>query len=502
MKIFSAEQIRQWDSFTIQHEPISSIDLTERAAQKCFKYISEKFPGEKFAVFCGPGKNGDDGQAIARMLIQKGFETKTYLASNNEGHVDFKTNLQRLTSIVSIEIVDSNSLPDLSGWIVIDAIFGTGLNRPVCGEIEKIIHYINQSAKNIISIDIPSGLFSDKSSIGNTIINSNLTLTFQQKKLAFYIPENATYTGEVHVLDIGLHPRFHELTDSNLSVVDSEMIRDIYRQRNEFSNKGTYGNTCLVAGSFGMMGAAVLSAHGCIRSGVGKLTCYTCEEGYNILQITTPEAMCRVLGKKHIEGIADFSGFESVGIGPGIGKFDSHKYLIENAFDSFAKPMIIDADALNVMSEHPELYQKIPNHSIITPHPKEFERLFGKSENDFDQRQLALQKAEEFNIYIILKGRYSFIATPEGKGFFNTTGNPGMATAGAGDVLTGILTGLLAQQYTPVETCQFGVYLHGLAGDLAANEISEEALVASDLYKYLGRVFIDCAGIYKEAPLD
>lgn len=209
--------------------------------------------------------------------------------------------------------------------------------------------------------------------------------------------------------------------------------------------------------------------------------------------------MCKVFGKEHIEGVADYSGFDVVGIGPGIGRFDSHKNLIEHAFDSFNKPMVIDADALNVMSEHQELYQKIPGLSIITPHPKEFERLFGKSENDFDQRLLALQKAEEFNIYIILKGRYSFIATPEGKGFFNTTGNPGMATAGAGDVLTGILTGLLAQQYSPFETCLFGVFLHGLAGDLAANEISEEALVASDLYNFLGRVFIDipweCEGI-------
>ncbi len=493
MKIFSAEQMRQWDAFTIANEPVASIDLMERAATKCFEFIAKKFPGEKFAVFCGPGNNGGDGLAIARMLANKGLDTKIYLVSGKEGSTDFNTNLQRIQSITAPEILHVDSMPDISERVVIDAIFGNGLNKPIIGDIEKVIKYINIASKQTISIDIPSGMFADLSSRGNTIIRANHTLTFQQKKHAFYFAENSFYTGRVEVIDIGLHQNFVESTDSEFYGIDSETIEKIYNPRKPFSHKGNYGHACMVAGSYGMMGAAVLAARGCIRSGAGKLTCIVCEEGYNILQTTVPEAMCKVLGKGYISGTIDFSGFDVVGIGPGIGRFDSHKTLLKQGFESFKKPMVIDADALNGLSEYGELFQKIPEHSIITPHPKEFERLFGKTDNDFAQHQLALQKAGELNIYIILKGRHSFIAAPNGKGYFNTTGNPGMATGGSGDVLTGILTGMLAQHYSSLEACLLGVYLHGLAGDIAAKEISEEALVASDLYKFLGKAFLNIA---------
>lgn len=471
-------------------ETISGAELMERAARKCFEVVVDNFPTEKFSFFCGSGNNGGDGLALARMLLGKSFDVEVFLVAGANGSDDFKFNLEQLSAITTVHEAGDGTFPDVSGRVVIDAVFGYGLNRPLKGHIARIVQHINSTAKKIISIDIPSGMFADKTSKGNTIVMADLTLTFQTRKLAFFMPENAQYTGDVKVLDIGLHPQFEVITPSAYFQIDAGMIRNIYRPRKAFSNKGTYGTACIVAGSKGMMGAAVLAAHGCIRSGAGKLACYTCETGYDILQTTTPEALCQVFGKDHIEDVSDYNDFDAIGIGPGIGKFDSHKTLLEHAFASFEKPMVIDADALNVMSEHRELYKKIPAESIITPHPKEFERLFDSSDNDFAQRELALRKSKELNIYIVLKGRNTFVAAPDGKGYFNITGNPGMATAGTGDVLTGMLTGLLAQHYSSLDTCLLGVYLHGLAGDIAAKENSEEALVAGDMYKYLGKAFL------------
>ncbi|HEY5393532.1 MAG TPA: NAD(P)H-hydrate dehydratase, partial [Hanamia sp.] len=289
--------------------------------------------------------------------------------------------------------------------------------------------------------------------------------------------------------NIGLSEAFENNEKTKFEWLDDNMITSIYHPRSEFSNKGTFGYACLLAGSYGMMGAAVLSSRACLRSGVGKLTTYTCEAGYTVFQTCVPEAMCKVFGKKFIKDAKDFSDFDVIGIGPGIGKYDSHKALLKSVFEHFKKPMVIDADALNILSENKNLYKLIPENSIITPHPKEFERLFGKSNSDFDRVNLAFEKAKELKIYIVLKGHFTLIATPDGKGYFNSTGNAGMATAGAGDVLTGIITALVAQKYSPLDACIFGVYLHGLAGDIAARHLSKEALIANDIIANLGNAF-------------
>ena len=291
------------------------------------------------------------------------------------------------------------------------------------------------------------------------------------------------------LMDIGLAEEYEKSTKTSFEFIDETIISGIYSRRKDFSNKGNYGYASLLCGSYGMMGAAVLSACGCLRSGVGKLTCIICETGYNIMQTSVPEAMCKIAGEKHIHGYTEYEEFDAVGIGPGIGKYDSHKKLIEGLFKNFKKPVVIDADALNVLSKNQDLYFLIPQNSIITPHPKEFERLFGKSSSDFDRINLALLKAKELKIYIVLKGHHTFIATPEGKGYFNSTGNAGMATAGAGDVLTGIITGLLAQNYSPLNSCILGVYLHGLAGDIAEKKLSKEAMIAGDIVQNLGNAF-------------
>jgi ADP-dependent NAD(P)H-hydrate dehydratase / NAD(P)H-hydrate epimerase len=494
VKIFSVSQIKDWDLYTIQHEPVKSINLMERAASACSVWIIENFQETTcIKIFCGKGNNGGDGLAMARLLSEKNYDVSVFILENKKaGSPDFETNLNRLkkTFVKTFFLEDVNSFPVLSkDDVIIDAIFGTGLNKTPTGLISTLVNYINQGTANVVSIDIASGLYADKSSEGNAIIKATYTLAFQNPKLAFLMQENESFVGKVVLLNIGLSKEFEEKEQAQFKFVDKNIIDRIYTPRNQFSNKGSYGNASLLAGSYGMMGAAVLSARACLRSGVGKLTCYICEAGYNILQTSAPEAMCKVFGDKFIKDPKDFTDFDVVGIGPGIGKYESHKKLLQDLFSNFKKPIVIDADALNVLSENQFLYKSIPAHSIITPHPKEFERLFGKSDSDFDRMNLALSRAKELNIYIVLKGHYTFIASPDGQGFFNSTGNAGMATAGAGDVLTGIITGLLAQKYSPLNAAIFGVYLHGLAGDIAAKNISEEALIADDIIENTGKGF-------------
>lgn len=494
MKIFSAEQIKQWDAFTIKNEPVASIDLMERAAQGCANWILQNFKNtDAFKIFCGKGNNGGDGLAIARLLIENNFPVSVYIIeSNPAGSQDFINNLKRLKEMSSIIIFleSAETFPEIKkDDIIVDALFGTGLNKKPAGIFKKIIQHLNNSGAQIIAVDIPSGLYTDVPSIGNEIIHSNYTLTFQQQKLAFLFAENVSFFGEVVVLDIGLSAQYYRDEKTAFELIDRNNVEQIYISRKPFANKGNYGYACLIVGSYGMMGAAVLSARACLRSGVGKLNCFICKEGYTIMQTAVPEAMCSTFGNTFIKDIESLKNFDVTGIGPGIGRHLSHQQLLQKVFKNSNNPVVIDADALNVLSNYSWLYKSIPENSIITPHPKEFERLFGKSGNDFERMDLAIKKAKDLNIYIVLKGHHTLIASPDGRVYFNSTGNAGMATAGSGDVLTGILTGLLAQQYNSLHACILGVYLHGLAGDLAADKYSQEAMMAGDIIDQLGEAF-------------
>ena len=492
MKILTTDQIKEWDKYTITNQSISSIDLMERAARACFDWIIQRHdPSQAFVIFCGTGNNGGDGLAIARLLLESHYHVLVYIVGEKAGSRDFITNLDLLTAISNevYFLTEVKFFPQLGNEIVIDAIFGTGLNRKPTGIFSKVIQQINKNNVQVLSIDMPSGLFADANSNGNQIIQADHTLTFQSWKLAFVMPENTRYIGALVILDIGLSDDFLQNQLTSFSMTGMKSIKRIYKKRKANSNKGNYGFACLLAGSYGMMGAAILSAKACLRSGVGKLTCYSPEVGYNIIQTAVPEAMCKTFGQSFLEKPSGYNDFDAIGIGPGIGDALSHKDLLKQLFTDFQQPIVIDADALNALSRNKNLYEIIPSKSIITPHPKEFERLFGKSENDFEAVQLALTKSQELDIYIVLKGHNTFIASPGGNGYFNTTGNAGMATAGAGDVLTGIITGLLAQKYTSLDACVMGVFLHGLAGDLAAKDISEEALIAGDIIDYLGNAF-------------
>jgi len=503
MQILATEQIRAWDEYTIQHEPVASVDLMERAATSCYEWLLQHdYKGRQFSIFCGKGNNGGDGLAIGRLLAQSNHTVTVYILEfGHKGTEDFQINLARLhETAVTIRFVSSedNLHPIPTDDIVIDALLGSGLNRPLEGLTANVVKHINQSGNEVIAIDIPSGLFVDRSSKNNTVIHARHTLSFQCYKPAFLMAENEESIGNVHILDIGLHPGFLQTHPASWQFVELPFIRSIIKPRKPFSHKGDYGHAAIIAGSRGMMGAAVLCARACLRSGVGKLTCHIPAVGYTIMQVSAPEAMCVVeeAPSDSAQGAQDFiqkvSGLDKynvVGIGPGLGKHSSHAALMHSVFEQNRQPMVIDADGLNVLSEEKSLLKKIPAGSVITPHPKEFERLFGKTANEFDRIQTALEKAKEYQLHIVLKGRYTFIASPDGKGFFNSTGNPGMATGGTGDVLTGIITGLLAQKYQPLHAAIAGVFLHGLAGDLAASYGSQPSLIASDLIDFLAQAY-------------
>lgn len=493
MKIFSAAQVKAWDKYTIQHEPISSVDLMERASAACVEWLKKNIKlSQKLVLFCGPGNNGGDGLAIARMILLSGGTVDIYVLQSDHFSNDFTANLQRLRALSHPVnyLIQESDIPALENdAVIIDALFGSGLNRGLEGLAQTLVTNINKSQTTVVSVDMPSGLFADKTSKNNTVIEADYTLTFQTLKLAFLLPENSDYAGEVTVLDIGLHPQYYRDTDSGFEVISSEFIHSIYRPRKKFSHKGSFGTCALIAGSYGMMGAAVLSAQACMRSGAGKLRCHIPETGYDILQSAVPEAMCITdSGNKFHSKLTVSSEYDAYAVGPGLGS-ETEATLLKELFEQKPERLIMDADALNLLADNKNLYRQIPPQTIITPHPKEFERLFGSTPDNFARLKLAQQKAQELQVYIILKGNYSFIATPGGRGYFNPTGNPGMATAGSGDVLTGMLLGLSGQYPDAAHVAILGTYLHGLAGDMAASEKTEEAMVAGDIIDYLPNAF-------------
>ena len=497
MEIFSSGQIRAWDQFTVQEEPVTSIDLMERAAAACFTWLEMNgYAGASFSVFCGKGNNGGDGLALARMLSARDYPvTVQILEFGHIGSDDFQVNLARLHQTpVEVRFIqgEEHLRPVPAGDIVIDALFGSGLNRRLEGVAARLADHLNQSGNEIIAIDIPSGLFTDSSSKGNTAVRAAHTLSFQCYKQAFLVAENEPYTGEVRILDIGLHSGFLAKETSPLEWVDEGIIRSIFRPRKNFAHKGNFGHALLIAGSYGKMGAALLSSRACLRSGVGLLTAHVPACGYTILQTALPEAMLLTDRDEQINTAVpgELEGYSTIGIGPGIGQDSRTKTMLEDILRRYERPMVLDADALNLVAANPALFPLLPPYSILTPHPKEFERLFGPSPDDFARLQLAGEKAREHQCVIVLKGHYTFIAMPGGKGYFNSTGNAGMAKGGSGDVLTGILTAMLSQGYSPGEAAILGVFLHGLAGDLAAAVFSMESMLPSDLTDHLGKAFL------------
>ena len=488
MKLLTPREIHEWDAHTIANEPISSIDLMERAAEACTDFILQTdLYGKSFKIFCGKGNNGGDGLAIARQLINKGNNVSTYIIEFGAvGTEDFQINLQRLHEITTnIYFIQSEKFfPEInSDDIIIDALYGSGLNRPLKDLSAALVEFINQSSANTISIDVPSGMFIDKSSQGNAIIKANTTLTFQCLKLCFLVAENAEYNGKVNVLDIGLHPQFLENISSSLQMIEQADVQKIYKPRKPFSHKGTYGHALIIAGNKGKIGAALLAANACIRTGAGLTTINIPETYFNVAHTYLPEAMCEAR-----EDSSDFEKINAVGIGPGLGTKPNTIELLQKVLHEFKSPIVIDADALNIISQSKYLLNEIKENSILTPHPKEFERLFGEAKNDFERINTALERSVKSNFIVVLKGRYTLIAY-KGKGWFNVTGNAGLAKGGSGDILTGIITALLAQKYEPLQAAILGVYMHGLAAEFALEKQSLESMTATDVVNHLGIAF-------------
>jgi ADP-dependent NAD(P)H-hydrate dehydratase / NAD(P)H-hydrate epimerase len=501
MKILTAEQIRAADSYTIMHEPISSIALMERAADTCSQWITNHFPKDTFfIVICGTGNNGGDGLAIARLLLENGYNAETFIIPFfSKSSEDFLTNKERLENIKDAKIIEIKEADDItlsqstdSKIIIIDALLGSGLSKPVEGKLGEVIQKINSLNLPVISVDMPSGLaIEDNTAFDKkNIIKATFTLTFETPKLSFLFADNAEFVGEFYILDIGINKKFLAEQKSSNNFATESMAAHMLRHRARFSHKGTYGHALLIAGGYGKMGAAILGAKSCLRAGAGLLTIHIPQCGYEILQTSVPEAMVMTdEEERDFSGVKDLSEFNAIGIGPGIGTSEKAAKGLKMLIQQAAVNMVLDADALNILSENKTWLSFLKPGCIITPHPGEFARLAGKSSHAFEAYNKQREFAIKYRIYVILKGAYTSIATPDGEVYFNSTGNPGMATAGSGDTLTGILLGLLAQGYPPLQAAILGVYIHGLAGDIAAHEWGENALIAEDITNNLGKAF-------------
>lgn len=495
MKLFSAEQLYQADQHTLQQQCISSEALMERAATQLFTWIDAKYQSAPVAIhlFCGIGNNGGDGLALARLLCEQGYPLAVYIVSYGvTPSGDFRINVERLQErgVVPDYLTEKSAFPALSTTdVVVDAIFGIGLNRPPEAWVARLIAHINAAAAFVISVDMPSGLPVDRAPWAGAVVQASQVLTFHAPKLPFFLPQTGPYVAQWEVLDIGLDAAFLHNTDTAYTLVDKAAALALYRPRSRFSHKGTYGHAVLVGGSYGKIGAVHLASKACLAAGSGLVTALVPQCGYLPLQTAVPELMVVTdAAEKHLTAMVLPFAPKAIGVGIGMGTHEQTAKAFGAFLTAVQSPLVVDADGLNLLAQHPELLTQLPPQSILTPHPKELERLLGKWEDDFEMLAKAQAFADRYNAILVLKGAYT-VTLYRGKGYVNSTGNPGMATAGSGDVLTGMLTGLLAQGYTPLHAAVFGVYLHGLAGDRGTATVGCEALTASGIVNNIGKAY-------------
>ena len=499
-KILKTSRMTEVDRYTIEHEPVSPVDLMERAARIWTEKLLEKFPSRKhFTVSAGGGNNGGDGFAIARMLRARGREAVVWYAGGDSMSRECEINRGRWKGESRLYAGGSGfTCPEHS--LIIDALFGSGLNRTVTGEKAELIQAVNSSGNTVAAVDIPSGLFGEDNG-GNdreAIVRADYTFTFQLPKLSFFLPENAPYVGEWEVLDIGLHPEAVRREETDCYYLTERSIRRMLPRPGKFDHKGTNGHALLVAGSAGMMGAAVLAGRGALGSGIGLLSMRVPESERQIIQIALPEAVLAAGTPGGSSSGPALSRYDAVGVGPGIGTTSAGRDQLQQVLTEWKGRMVLDADALNILAASPEWLKKVPRNAILTPHPKEFERLAGKSGNDFERLNKLSNFAASYGVVILLKGAHTVVATPGGRLYFNTTGNPGMAKGGMGDVLTGVLLALLARGIPSEEAALIGVYVHGRAGDIAVAETGLRGLCAGEMPRYLGKAWKSLEGEQKD----
>ncbi|MDX9772342.1 MAG: NAD(P)H-hydrate dehydratase [Bacteroidales bacterium] len=497
MKIFKSTEIREIDAATIRLEPVTPAGLMERAATTFFQRLKDIIaPDKKINVFAGPGNNGGDGLVLARLLHEDGSHVRVFIVETGSSHSsDFRLNVDRLvrTGVSPVIIADPGAFPAIGrDEVVIDAIFGTGLSKPPAGVAAEVIRRINLTGAYIISVDIPSGLFCEDNDGVNRdfIIRASQTITFQFPKLAFMFAGNEDQTGIWEVLDIGLHSDTIALMPTSYHYIMRESVRPFLQRRRKFDHKGTFGHALIIAGSYGKAGAATLAAGAALRTGAGLVTVHTPAIAVMALQASLPEAMVSPdPGTDNVTLLPDLAPYDAAGVGPGLGTDPDTADVLKKLLETTAIPLVLDADALNILAQHREMLDIIPRGTILTPHPGEFRRLAQTESSDYRLMEQQRAFAARYKCIVVLKGAHTSVAMPEGDLFFNSTGNPGMATGGSGDVLTGMIASLLAQGYAPADAAIAGVYLHGVAGDVALRIHSEESVIAGDILMNIGRAF-------------
>lgn len=497
MKIFSSKNIKDLDKATCESQCIDSLTLMERAANAVAKEIIERFlPSRNIIAMAGPGNNGGDTLAVCRILADQGFSNIDVFLFNVKGTLsaDCEEQRNRLSEVKGIKLTEINTSfnpPHLTeNDVIIDGLFGSGLREPLSGGFASVARLINESGAYVISIDIPSGLAGEWNADFKyrDMVHANLTLTFQFPKLSFLFGENADIIGECKILDIGIDPKAMKATPTDWLLVESRTVRPQLHPRAPFTGKRDYGSAMIFAGSMGMMGAAVLCGGATLRCGAGLATIHAPRTAMTILQTAIPEVMFEPDRNERI--ITDMSlhhSHQAVAVGPGIGTGEATINALESLLKTCKSPLVLDADALNCIVKRPALLSMLPPHTVITPHIGEFDRLFGEQSNSEQRLKKAIEASRHYNIVIVLKSHYTMIVRPTGKVYFNSTGNAGMATAGAGDVLTGVIAAFMAQGYRPEYAATIGVFVHGLAGDIASEELGEYGVVASDISQRLGR---------------
>ena len=499
MKIFSKEQIYEGDKLTAEKQNITSTELMERAGIQIFNWLHFRMQGAQVPihVFCGIGNNGGDGLVVARHLITHGYNVKTYVVNYSvKRSKDFLVNYDRIKETTKkwpILLGPDDEFPVIELQdIIIDAVFGIGFNRPAADWVVKLFQHFRASKAYTLAIDIPSGLLTDEVPENeNNVVWAGYTLSFQSPKLVFFLPETAKYSVQWEVLDIGIDRDYLVDTPTEVDLIGKQEVLLMYKPRDKFSHKGNFGHALIIGGSYGKIGAVILASKGALSSGAGLITAYMPKCGYIPLQTAFPEAM--VITDESENYISNITfNIEPTVIGIGVGMEIEKQTLL--AFDNFLKqnkaPLVIDADGINCLSKNKELLKLLPKNTVLTPHPKELERLIGKWKDDFDKLKKMKAFAKKYQIIIVLKGANSLIVA-EDKLYVNSTGNPGLATAGTGDVLTGIITGLIAQGYDPLAASIFGVYLHGKAADIAVDDLGYQSLIASHIIEALGEAYID-----------
>ena len=498
MKLFTNEQIRAIDRYTIETEGIAPAELIERVAEGVTDEITARWrPSKPTVIFAGPGNNGADALATARLLREEGFHPEVYLFNigGNKLSADCSAARDPLLEVAPDiefhEVLNAFKPPELSSnYLIIDGLFGSGLREELQGGFKALVQYINEENATVVSIDLPSGMFGDwnPQMVNRNTVHATLTLAIQFPRLCFFIPEVAELVGEWKVLDIGLSEKAAAATQAEFCLVEKRDVHRRLRHRKEFASKADFGTAVLYAGSYGMMGAAVLAARGCLRAGVGKLTVTSPKCGYQILQTAVPEALYRHnRGELNIVEIHPDRDFSAFAAGPGMGTNEMTVKALEDFLASINKPVVLDADALNCIALKPTILNTVPVLSILTPHAGEFDRLFGPQPTPEARLRKAIEMAKFYNILIILKGRYTAVVRPDGKVYFNSSGCPAMATAGSGDVLTGVLLAMLAQGYPAEIASIIAVYIHGMAGEMAAAEQGEYGVTASDIADNIGK---------------